>query len=507
MKKLILLCAACGLAATAQNVTIDGTATGVFEGSCMTLFKIEGGMGVSVASDTVRNGSFHFDFPVDSGLTYLTLDGDAPGLPPMWRDLYLAPGANVKVDARDLFIRTWPVESSVAEQTENDRFLYANEDLWALTQQPYIEMTERRNKTVDPNNPDKAVLDEIMADYRKQSAVGDSARKEISKNEANMLRDYPPTPFKLIKMEELSHYNKLYGCGDILREVYATLSDEEKNSENGKHIYSYLYPQKVVEVGDMMADGDFLDLDGNHHSLAGFAGKWILLDFWSSGCYPCIMAIPELSSLHDKYAGEVEVVSLSRDPEGPWRGMSEAYQLSGNNWNDMQADRGIHQKYGVEAIPTFVLISPEGRIVRKDSGYGQGMLDRMLNRTINKVQPSYHAESGVRVVDNPDTESNSTYYCLGIERIELSDENTTVVCDVIYNPGWWFQIEEKACLVAGENKYPVTAAEGVTLGEKYYVGDDGKAKFKLIFPALPKDVRTVDLNMDDWKIKGIRLAE
>ncbi len=34
----------------------------------------------------------------------------------------------------------------------------------------------------------------------------------------------------------------------------------------------------------------FCDLDGKVHHLADFKGKIYVLDFWSSGCGPCIMA-------------------------------------------------------------------------------------------------------------------------------------------------------------------------------------------------------------------------
>ena len=55
-----------------------------------------------------------------------------------------------------------------------------------------------------------------------------------------------------------------------------------------------------------MADGDLYDLDGNVRHLSEFKGKYILLDFWSQGCGPCLQSLPELE----------EVTEQVQEPDG-----------------------------------------------------------------------------------------------------------------------------------------------------------------------------------------------
>ena len=43
-------------------------------------------------------------------------------------------------------------------------------------------------------------------------------------------------------------------------------------------------------------------------------------------------------------------------------------EVSWHEWNDHKSARKITQAYGVKAIPTFILISPEGRIEKKCVG-------------------------------------------------------------------------------------------------------------------------------------------
>jgi DNA primase len=120
---------------------------------------------------------------------------------------------------------------------------------------------------------------------------------------------------------------------------------------------------RVLRLPNRLVDGDLYDADGNLHRLAEFIGKYILLDFWSAGCGPCVQAIPELQEIARKYAGRVAVVSISQDPKPVWKEFIAEKQLVGNQWNELvDGDTRLGMRYGVKEIPHFVLIAPDGRI-------------------------------------------------------------------------------------------------------------------------------------------------
>ena len=130
-------------------------------------------------------------------------------------------------------------------------------------------------------------------------------------------------------------------------------------------------------------DGDLYDADGNLHRLAEFIGKYILLDFWSAGCGPCVQAIPELQEIARKYAGRVAGVSSSQDPKPVWKEFIAEKQLVGNQWNELvDGDTGLGMRYGVKEIPHFVLLAPASRIQDVWQGYGTGSLLEELEQNI-----------------------------------------------------------------------------------------------------------------------------
>ena len=77
-----------------------------------------------------------------------------------------------------------------------------------------------------------------------------------------------------------------------------------------------------------MADADLYDLEGNVHHLADFKGKYIMLDFWSRGCGPCLMALPEMKEVAEMYKDRLTIVSLSIDTKKGWETASKTHEMT-----------------------------------------------------------------------------------------------------------------------------------------------------------------------------------
>ncbi len=59
----------------------------------------------------------------------------------------------------------------------------------------------------------------------------------------------------------------------------------------------------------------------------------------------------------------------------------QAGRLKGNQWNKLRSGRtGLAATYQVQGIPHYVLISPEGKVLKMWSGYGEGSLQRMIEK-------------------------------------------------------------------------------------------------------------------------------
>lgn len=268
-----------------------------------------------------------------------------------------------------------------------------------------------------------------------------------------------------------------------------------------------------LKVGDDMADGDLYDLEGNLHHLSELKGKYLLLDFWSRGCGPCIMAIPEMEKLQQKYADKLTVVSLSFDMEERWREASAEHPMTWKNWNEKKQSEGLYLKYGVNGIPHYVLISPEGKIVDSWGGYGMGLLFTKLRPYMyQKPKMSVEKKNGTLLVNYPECQTNRTMGILEIEKVECTSEATVLHLKAYYCPNRSIRIAETVSLKTVDGKqYKVVKTEGISLGIDHYMSQDGEDEFTMTFEPLPIDADVFTLQEgdrpDNFAIIGVKLMK
>ena len=123
---------------------------------------------------------------------------------------------------------------------------------------------------------------------------------------------------------------------------------------------------KVVNEGDMMADFELYDYDDNPHHLNEFLGKgrYTILEFSSIGCGPCQQARPTLEKFYKQYKDKFEMITISEDYEKTWK-KKPVGEVSWHEWNDHKQAHDICNAYGVLAIPTFVIIDSNGKVLKK----------------------------------------------------------------------------------------------------------------------------------------------
>ncbi len=111
------------------------------------------------------------------------------------------------------------------------------------------------------------------------------------------------------------------------------------------------------------------DLKGNNISLADYAGKVVILDFWAVWCGPCRMEIPGFIELQNKYSSDgLVVIGVSLDRE---RSKVPGFvDKQGINYPIIYADQSIITAYGnPTSIPTTFIIDRNGCIKQKLVGY------------------------------------------------------------------------------------------------------------------------------------------
>ena len=119
---------------------------------------------------------------------------------------------------------------------------------------------------------------------------------------------------------------------------------------------------------EVARDFTLTTFDGEVVRLADLRGTYVMVDFWSSWCPPCIEEAPVLADAYVRYRPQgVEFVGVA-----VWDVEDEAARFieeSGATYPAGADTRGvIGVDYGLTGIPEKYFIDPEGRIVRKYVG-------------------------------------------------------------------------------------------------------------------------------------------
>ena len=169
---------------------------------------------------------------------------------------------------------------------------------------------------------------------------------------------------------------------DTVAALYERMPDELKHSQYGQAINVFIQ-NKVPEVGDHYVDFKAEDQHGDTIALSSLTGKYVLLDFSSAGCGPCIQSAKELRQVKREYSDSLRIVTFSTDVKRDW--WQYAMKRDSVTWVSLWDGKGsfgeTYLKYGINGVPTFILISPQGKVLNKIVGYGDGALKELLKKS------------------------------------------------------------------------------------------------------------------------------
>jgi thiol-disulfide isomerase/thioredoxin len=103
------------------------------------------------------------------------------------------------------------------------------------------------------------------------------------------------------------------------------------------------------------------DLDGRTRTLVDFLGsKPILLEFMSLDCPHCREMAPILTRLHTEYGKRIQFLTVAFDQNS--RRVRAFVEREKHAWSYLMGSQETIEAYKLEGVPTFVLVTPEGRV-------------------------------------------------------------------------------------------------------------------------------------------------
>ena len=208
-------------------------------------------------------------------------------------------------------------------------------ELYAKLKLAFLSKEEREKLL--PGEKLKVMMNSISNDTLKSLFFHD----QMGQIEVNNLSEFKET------FEPFKKYAKISPTKETYKSIYELFSGD--TAFIGKSSYNFSLP----------------DTSGKIVSMKDFKGKVVLIDVWATWCGPCKAQFPFLKEIEHEYANNKDIVfvgvSLDKvDVKQKWLDMIKKEKLGGIQLLD-DFGKEFGRKYGLTAIPRFMLIDRQGR--------------------------------------------------------------------------------------------------------------------------------------------------
>jgi thiol-disulfide isomerase/thioredoxin len=130
----------------------------------------------------------------------------------------------------------------------------------------------------------------------------------------------------------------------------------------------------AATINKIAPNWELPELNGENVQLSDLKGSLVLLEFYFPNCGGCLIAIPHINEIQEKYASKglkIYGIEFTKPDE---TGLEAYMKDKGIEIPTLYNGKEIAKQYGITAAPTFVLIDKKGKIVYAVAGLNKDTL-------------------------------------------------------------------------------------------------------------------------------------
>jgi len=214
------------------------------------------------------------------------------------------------------------------------------------------------------DDPKIAVLQfEAIDPYGTTRLFVDKATKQVVKYESQLepvvkaAKDLPDSKVESLLLREV-----------ITEQTFAAKHDDKTFSTDlGKGV-TLENRQLPGQSGAPMGPLSLVDLEGATMTHEDLKGKVVVLDFWATWCMPCVKSLPDTLAIQNEYAEKnVKVLAITEETRDEVKIFAKEHGLEDLHFF-LDRSGNTNAAYGVNVLPTMIVINAEGKIVARMEG-------------------------------------------------------------------------------------------------------------------------------------------
>ena len=291
-------------------------------------------------------------------------------------------GDTIRIEGEGYLNGTWKITTGRPEQKEQNYYQQACMAEITAYQNAIWEYAKYKEWRRDAPEMSEEEWDKTTIRMKQLESRMDSLQQVWKQSMIKVMKERPVGNVWVQNFVSLVERGNLELAKEM-KQLYLQKELELEQRPDADLLWSMVNQATQAKLLNLCIDGEMYDLNNRIYHLKDFRGKYVLIDFWSRFCGPCIAEFPVMADFYERHKDKLVMISLTTDDEKAWRECTHHSEITWLNLCDGKGMYGLAGSYGLQALPTLVLISPEGiwykRWVGSDNIFESGVLENIIN--------------------------------------------------------------------------------------------------------------------------------